>query len=144
MIPMKPFILLLLLCLTAQSEILRLSLVVPEAGEGITKFEISHGEVKETIFVKDQPIVTTADVAEAHQNPARKDSVSVTLTNEGGKKMFKASKEMRHGVDRIAIIVDGKLISAPIVNDTLSKNFEISGLTNPDEAKKLATRMSGK
>ena len=141
---MKPFFLLLLLCLTAQSEILRLSLVVPEPGEGITKFEISHGEVKETIFVKNQPIVTTADVATAQQNPARKDCVAVSLTDEGAKKMFQASKEMRHGVDRIAIMVDGKFISAPIVNDTLGKNIEISGLNDPDEATKLAARMSGK
>lgn len=140
----KPLFLILLLCLPAHSEILRLSLIVPEAGEGITKFEISRGEIKETIFVKDQPIVTTADVATASPSLSREDSVSVSLTEEGGKKMFEATKEMRHGIDRIAIIVDGKLISAPIVNDTLGKNFEISELNDPDEPKKLAARMSGK
>ncbi|MES2983254.1 MAG: hypothetical protein V4727_13155 [Verrucomicrobiota bacterium] len=141
---MKPFFLILLLCLPAHSEILRLSLVVPEAGEGITKFEISRGEIKETIFVKDQAIVTTADVAEARPSLTRDDSVSVSLTDKGGEKMFEASKAMRHGIDRIAIILEGKLISAPVVNDTLGKNFEISGLNEPDEPKKLAARLSGK
>lgn len=140
---MKLFFLTLILCLTAYSEILRLSLVVPAAGEGITKFEISHGEFKETIYVKDESIVTTADVATAHPSVANDEAVSVSLTTEGGEKMFEATKAMRKGIDRIAIIVDGKLISAPVVNDTLGKNFEITGL-EPDEPKKLAARMSGK
>ncbi len=141
---MKPLFLLLILSLTAHSEILRLSHVVPEAGEGITRFEISYGELKELIFVKDQPIVTTADVAGAYPTPERENSLSVSLSDEGGKKMFEATKAMRHGIDRIAIIVDGKVKSAPIVNETLSKNFEISGLNGPDEALKLASRISGK
>lgn len=141
---MKPFFLSLILSLTVNSEVLRLSHVVPEAGEGISRFEISHGDHKEMIFVKNQPIVTTADVAAAHPSLLRDDSVSVALSDEGGKKIFAATKAMRHGIDRIAIIVDGKVKSAPIVHSTLGKNFEISGLNAPDEPLKLAGRMSGK
>jgi hypothetical protein len=141
---MKSFFLFLILSLTAHSEILRLSQVVHEAGEGITKFEISYGELKEMIFVKDQPIVTTADVATAQPTLTRENALSVSLTEDGGKKMFEATKAMRHGVDRIAIIVDGKVKSAPIVQSILAKNFEISGLEEPNEPQKLAARMSGK
>lgn len=141
---MKSLCLLLVFNLTAQSEILRLSHVVPEAGVGITRFEISDGEHTETIFVQDQPIVTTVDIAVAQPSFQREDALSVSLSEDGTKKIFEATKSMRHGIDRIAIIVDGKIISAPIVQSTLGKNFEISGLHGQDEPFKLAGRLSGK
>lgn len=141
---MKSFLLLLVLSLTTRAEILRLSHVVPEAGEGITRFEISYGDLKEMVFVKDQPIVTKADVATASPSLSREDSVSVSLTDEGGKKMLEATKAMRLGVDRIAIIVDRKVKTAPVVMSIVNKNLEISGLNDPDEPQKLAARLTGK
>ena len=41
--------------------------------------------------------------------------------------MFDLTSKMRAGVDRLAIVLDGKVLSAPVVQSSLGANFEISG-----------------
>lgn len=142
---MKPFLLLFAVTLTAHSEILRLSHVVPEAGSGITRFELVQGDHTSIIFIKDEPILTEADIAVARPSFEREDSIDVTLSPSGAKKMIEATAPMRPGIEQIAIIIDGKVVSAPVVQSVpLGKNFQISGLDDPNEPKKLAARLTGK
>lgn len=71
--------------------------------------------------------------------------MDISLTAEGTDKMIKATRGMKPGSDRIAIIVDGKLRSAPVVQHVpLGKNFIISGLRKEGEPARLAERLSGK
>ena len=48
---------------------------------------------------------------------------------------------MRHGQDRLAIVLDGKVLSAPVVQSSLGSNFEISGMNDAAEAKSIAAAL---
>ncbi|MDP4790771.1 MAG: hypothetical protein NWR99_02730 [Verrucomicrobiales bacterium] len=70
------------------------------------------------------------------------DSVEITLDEGGTDKMIAFTKNMRPGVDRIAIVLDGEVISAPVVNQVpLGKRFIIQGLQEPGEVKRLLTSL---
>ena len=67
--------------------------------------------------------------------------LSVKLNSEGASKMFQLTSKMNHGVDRLAIVLDGKVLSAPVVQSSLGANFEISGMKNASEARALAAAL---
>ncbi len=67
--------------------------------------------------------------------------LTVELNNDGATKMFDLTKNMRHGADRLAIVLDGKVLSAPTVQSSLSQRFEISGMKDAGEAKALAAAL---
>ena len=45
---------------------------------------------------------------------------------------------MEHGVDRIAVCVEGNALIAPIVQSQLDRDFVITGLDSSEEAKRIA------
>jgi len=63
--------------------------------------------------------------------------ISVTLDSTGGDKMFKLTGA--HTGERMAIIVDGKVVSAPRINGQFGANFQITGQFKRDEAERLGT-----
>ncbi|MBT7959190.1 MAG: protein translocase subunit SecD [Akkermansiaceae bacterium] len=67
--------------------------------------------------------------------------LSVKLNSVGASKMFQLTSKMNHGVDRLAIVLDGKVLSAPVVQSSLGANFEISGMKNASEARALAAAL---
>lgn len=142
---MKLFaIILLTLFQLSAAEILRLGKVVEKPGEGISEMEILTEKEAETIFVEDKAILTEADIAVAMPSLQQKDAVDITLTPEGTEKMIAATTPMRPGIDRIAIILSGKVKSAPVIMSVpLGKQFVISGLNGEGEPKKLAVLLSG-
>jgi SecD/SecF fusion protein len=80
-----------------------------------------------------------ADISRANPSPQQSDAVEITLNNAGTDKMIALTQHMREGVDSIAIVLDGEVISAPRVNKVpLGKNFIIEGLHDPGEPKELS------
>jgi SecD/SecF fusion protein len=78
----------------------------------------------------------------AFPSPQQADAVAITLNNDGTNKMIALTKNMRPGQDRIAIVLDGEVISAPVVNAVpLGKNFIIEGLREPGEVQGLANAL---
>ena len=67
--------------------------------------------------------------------------LTVELNAEGANKMFDLTSKMRAGVDRLAIVLDGKVLSAPVVQSSLGANFEISGMKDANEAKSIAAAL---
>lgn len=67
--------------------------------------------------------------------------LTVELNAEGSNKMLELTSKMEHGVDRLAIVLDDKVLSAPVVQSTLGKNFEISGMKDAVEAKGIAAAL---
>jgi len=67
--------------------------------------------------------------------------LTVELNREGANKMFDLTSKMRHGKDRLAIVLDGKVLSAPTVQDSLGANFQISGMKDAAEAKGIAAAL---
>lgn len=67
--------------------------------------------------------------------------VHVELTSEGGSYMRKLTAPMRKRVDRLAVVLDDVVMTAPVVNDILSSNFVIEGIDDPDERKDLSSTL---
>ncbi len=83
-----------------------------------------------------------SDIANAVPSPQQADAVAITLNGGGTDKMIALTKNMQSGRDRIAIVLDGEVISAPVVNQTpLGKNFIIEGLREPGEVQNLANAL---
>jgi preprotein translocase subunit SecD len=71
------------------------------------------------------------------------DAVSVTLNGPGTDKMIALTANMRPGVDRIAIVLDGQVLSAPVIRQVpLGKDFIIEGLNDPGEVQNLANALT--
>jgi SecD/SecF fusion protein len=70
------------------------------------------------------------------------DSVDITLNNLGTDKMIALTQHMRPNIDRIAIVLDGIVKSAPVVQSVpLGKNFVINGLDEAGETRQLANAL---
>lgn len=141
-------LLLMATMLGSLAEVLRLSAVVEANGEGIERMicKAQDGIPARTFFVKKETIAGDRDVETAKVVPGGDGVISVLLTEEGGRKMAKVTAAMRRGVDRIAIILDGELIMAPVVQALLVRNFVISvgGDQDLGELDNLARRISGR
>lgn len=88
----------------------------------------------EKLFLSKRVTLTGNDVSNAQPDGVRGGIVHVTLSGKGGDKMTRLTKEMTHGRDRLAVVLDGRVVTAPTVQSTLSKQFEISGMNGPGEA----------
>lgn len=96
-------------------------------------------ETSRPILLNRRMALGGSDIASAYPSPQQADAVGITLNNAGGDKMIALTKNMRPQQDRIAIVLDGEVISAPVVNQVpLGKNFIIEGLREPGEVQNLA------
>ncbi len=99
-------------------------------------------EFTRPILLKNRAALGGKDIAYAHSSPQQNDAVDITLNGPGTDKMIALTQNMRRGVDQIAIVLDGTVISAPLVNQTpLGKNFLIEGLSEPGEVQNLANSL---
>jgi len=58
---------------------------------------------------------------------SRPDIIAVSLTGRGGKLMRSLTAPLTKGLDRIAIMIDGEVVIAPVVQATLDRKFFIDG-----------------
>ncbi len=99
-------------------------------------------EISTPILLSRRPALGGSDIAMANQSQQQADAVDITLNGPGTDKMIALTKDMRPQVDRIAIVLDGEVISAPVVNQVpLGKQFIIEGLRDPGEPQKLANSL---
>nr|WP_270588082.1 hypothetical protein [Akkermansia muciniphila] len=113
---------------------------VPEGYTPYTyEFRGRHGKMqRERLFLKNTPIITESEVEQARIEPERRECLHITLNTQGGKTMKAATSAMNLGRDRLALVVQGKIKSAPVVQAVISRTFEISGLDGKNEASGLA------
>lgn len=97
----------------------------------------------EYLLLNNRPAIEGSDVANAWPQIQGADNiVGIELTHEGGQKMINLTKDMRPGVDRIAVLLDNEIITAPVVQSTpLGKNFIIQGQKSLEEARVLASQL---
>ncbi len=99
-------------------------------------------EYSTPILLKRRSALGGSDIAFATPSQQQRDAVDITLNSGGTDKMIALTKNMRPGVDRIAIVLDGEVISAPVVNQVpLGKQFIIEGLSEPGEVENLANAL---
>jgi len=99
-------------------------------------------EIQTPILLNRRFALVGNDIALAVPSPQQADAVSITLNGEGTKKLIALTKDMTPRRDRIAIVLDGVVISAPVVNQVpLGKNFIVEGLREPGEVQSLANAL---
>jgi len=100
-------------------------------------------EISTNILLNNRVALTGKDVQQAWPNSmAGGHAVSITLTGAGGDKMIALTKDMTPGRDRIAVLLDGEVLTAPVVQSVpLGKSFQIEGQDSNEEARSLANSL---
>ena len=98
----------------------------------------------EAIWVAPAASLTAADFAPSVSRTQRdgRDAVGVEFTAEGARKMraLSAGVEAAQANQRIALLLDGKVIWAPVVRSTIEREALLTGLS-PDQAQRLVTAL---
>ena len=123
---------------------LRVSRVAVKAAENTEQMILSDDEGGQVVFVEKASLLSDADVKRAVPNYGLDNDFYVELTNDGAKKLKEATESMMYGRDRLAIVIEGRLISAPVVQTHLGRDVVIPNLGNPREVDDLARKMSGR
>jgi preprotein translocase subunit SecD len=110
-----------------------------KAAEGLTEATIVGSENK--IYLHKEAELSGADIASVGVTTDKDGApaVEMTLTKEGAKKLEKVSAD--HKDKPLAILVDGKVIFAPVVRATLGDKVVISGKFTKADAEKLARKI---
>ncbi|MGD7653704.1 MAG: protein translocase subunit SecD [Verrucomicrobiales bacterium] len=107
-----------------------------------TRKDEDGNEMTSPILLNRRMALGGSDIAMAVPSPQQADAVAITLNGDGTDKMINLTKDMTPRQGRIAIVLDGEVISAPVVNQVpLGKNFIIEGLTEPGEVQSLANSL---
>jgi len=118
---------------------LRLTQEAP--GEGLTEASVEDSDKK--VYLSKEALITNKDLISARvvENEGLL-RIDVKFTEEGAERMSRASAA--NIGKRIAIVVDGKVLSAPIVMGVISDTAAISGPFTREEAERLARRIAAK
>lgn len=113
---------------------------VAAAQEGMANGTVEQGEIP----YPDQVFTTamTGDVlasATATQDQFNRWSIAFTLTGPGSTRFLEYTSS--HIGQPMAIVLDGRVLSAPTINGAISNNGEISGQFTQEEAESLAIQM---
>jgi SecD/SecF fusion protein len=108
----------------------------------LTQKDEDGNEFTTPILLNRRAALGGSDIVNAVPSPSNLDAVDIVLDNPGTDKMIALTKNMRPEIDRIAIVLDGIVQSAPVVQSVpLGKYFVINGLDEPGETKKLANAL---
>jgi SecD/SecF fusion protein len=99
-------------------------------------------ELTRNILLNRRPAVQGNNIVRASPDVMGGGRVDITLNGEGEDKMIALTSPMAEGRDKIAIVLDGRCISAPTVQQVpLGKQFQITGLNAEGEAVSLAKNL---
>ena len=108
----------------------------------LTRKDADGNEIVSPILLNRRAAISGSDIALATPSPQQADAVLVTLNREGTDKMIALTKDMQPGRGRIAIVLDGEVVSAPVLMQApLGKNFIVEGLREPGEVQTLASAL---
>ncbi len=110
-------------------------LVEGDPAPGLKEANIEGGG---TVYLHDEVVVTNSDIAQAKVIPRPGGSdfmVSVTFTPAGARKMQAATK--RNIGKRMAILIDGVVVTAPVVRSVLSESAVVEGHLTKQEAERI-------
>ena len=96
------------------------------------------------VYLHKQADLTNKDIAKATEEPdlPGRPAIMFFFTKEGAKKMENLTE--KHKGKPLAILVDGKVICAPIIQSKLSDRALITGLGTAEEVKKIVKGINGK
>ena len=108
-----------------------------EPAEGLTEQTVQGSDRK--VYIQDEAVLSNADVASATvlSDPEKQLVILLKFTASGAKRFSQATAE--HVMKPIAILVDGNVVSAPVVREKISGGkAQISGSFTEDEAMRIA------
>lgn len=106
------------------------------------EYTVEGTKRSEYLLLSRRVALTGKDVQQAWpESMAGAHHVSIRLSNAGADKMLDLTDDMVLGRDRLAVVLDGKVITAPVVQAKLHKNFVIEGQDSAKEARDLASTM---
>ena len=93
-----------------------------------------------TVWVSPSNALTTADIArgEPRTDATGQRTVSVVFTDDGARKMAQLSAAQVN--QPIALLLDGKLVWAPVVRSSIEKEAVLSGVT-PEVVQRVLTSL---
>lgn len=112
-----------------------------KAGEGLTEAAVEG--TRETVYLHKAAALTAEDIASAKAG-GEKDAahIEVTFTKAGAEKVAKLSEENKD--KRLAVLVGGKVVSAPVVRAKIGGTALVTGAFTKAEAEKIAAAIAGK
>ena len=93
------------------------------------------------ILLSRRNILSGDHVQYARKSPQGFGVAQVRLSKEGGDRFFNSTSRMRKGQDRMAVVLDGEAIVAPVVNGALSRDFVIEGLVGKGEVAEVSAAL---
>lgn len=99
----------------------------------------------EKVHLHKTAALTSADVAtaKASVDPKTRDPIiEIKLTEAGAKKLEKLTGD--NIGRRLAIVVNGKVVSAPVIQSKIGESANVTGKFTQEEAEKLAAAIGGK
>src|SRR5262245_66385481 len=110
--------------------------------DGLTPATVVGTE--ERIYLHKSADATNADIAEAKVgvDGAGNPVIDVLFTKDGAKKMEALSE--KHQDKPLAILIDGKVVSAPVVRVKFSDKAQINGKFTKEEVEKLVKAINEK
>lgn len=113
--------------------------VLDKHGEEIIHFFLlqkPHAAMQQDVYI------TGKEVSSAHPDYTRKGYVSVVLNRTGASRMGQLTGKMVKGRDRLAVVLNGQVKCAPVVQSTLHKDFQISGLNGKGEPEDISKALA--
>ncbi len=99
-------------------------------------------ETSSPILLNRRVALGGSDIKSAAPSSMSIGTVDITLNSAGEDKMIELTRNMTPGKDSIAIVLDGEVISAPVVQSVpLGRRFEVNGLDKPGEAVNLSNAL---
>ena len=110
--------------------------------EGLTEAKVEGTDTK--VYLHKEVELTNEDIAgaKAVTDESKANIVEVELTKEGRQKLARVTKA--HQGKPLAILVDGKVVAAPVVRDEITGHARISGNFTKEEAERIAKGIKGK
>jgi preprotein translocase subunit SecD len=120
-----------------------MALTQPGRLEFVDLSGLSMGEIGMLTEVTDKPVILTNDAirdAKAAMDSTGNWVIEITFTEEGSE-IIGAFTESHIG-QSIGIVLDGRILSAPIINDKVTDVAVISGLFTEEEVRRLAAQIN--
>jgi preprotein translocase subunit SecD len=113
-----------------------------EPAKGLKEAIIEGTEKR--VYLHKKAELTNEDIAEARGNilEDRTLAIAILFTAEGKKKIEKLSKENLH--KRLAIIIDGKVVVAPVLNGVISERALIRDIPTFEEVERIVNAIDKK
>jgi preprotein translocase subunit SecD len=111
-------------------------------GEGLTEATVAGTSQK--IYLHKKAEIDNKDIARARamEDDRGHPAIEVVFTREGARKAARMSEA--HKGKPLAILLNGKVVGAPVVRDRLSDHALITGTFTQKEVDRLVKGMSGK